>query len=276
MARGIFLLIAASGALGACATMDRNIVREASMSECNRQGGYEFALSRATYSGGCDTQSEAVFLEGYVMGRHVSRLEEDRRVAAAAYARALNASENEAEGGSTDYSRVSMDQKAVSMRPDAADAECVAAKKRLKKVTAKLKDARRAAEASIHDSANAAISRNEMGAKIDVLASAHAFARTSQSVTHCTDEIHGLSPRCALGPEARIVDTATGNQCAAGAGKLKFVSSEHQTTSANGAQRIDIYKFYPKNRDDKLRNSPAIAIATDPDTGALLSVTCAN
>lgn len=276
MAREIILLIAATGALGACATMDRDAVRQAAASECNRQGGYEFALSKAAYSGGCTTQSEAAFLEGYVMGRQIRRLEDDRRVAAAAYARALNDSENQAKGVATDYSRVSMDQKAVSMRPDAADAECVAAKKRLEKVTAKLKGAREAAKVSMRDAANAAISRNEMGAKIEVLATAHAFARTTDSITHCTDEIHGLSPRCALAPEARIVDTATGDQCASGAGALKFISSEHPASSADGPQRIDNYMFYPKNRTDKLRNTAAISIVTDPDTGALLAVTCAN
>ncbi len=81
MARAILLLMVASATLGACATMDRTVLRAAAASECSRAGGYQFALSKAAYSGGCTAEAEPAFLEGYVLGRRVRGLEEDRRVA---------------------------------------------------------------------------------------------------------------------------------------------------------------------------------------------------
>ncbi len=252
-------------------------MRAATASECTAEGGYDFALSNAQYLGGCPPHLEAGFLEGYVLGRRVRRLEEDRHIATAAYSRELMKEEAPVTEGEIRKPPQSVDRRKKIIAPAARDDDLIAAGKRLKAIEAKLEDARRAAVGAVKNSdeppQNAATGKDG-ATEMSALASAHAFARAHSMVNHCTDELRGRSPKCTLAEDARIIDTSTGAVCVEGGGVLKFLSSEVRRTGAEAPQRVDIYEFCSAKADSRDHDHGAVGLVSDPETGVLLGVTC--
>lgn len=277
MACKFFKALATFAALGGCATTDRIEMREASASECTAEGGYDFALSNAQYLGGCPPHLEAGFLEGYVLGRRVRRLEEDRHIALAAYSRELMKEEAPVTEGEIRKPPQSVDRRKKIIAPAARDDDLLAAGKRLKAIEVKLENARQAAVIAVktlgEPSQNAATGKDG-ATEMSALASAHAFARAHTMVNHCTDELRGRSPNCTLAEDARIIDTSTGAVCVEGAGALKFLASEVRRTGAEAPQRVDIYEFCSAKADSRDHDHGAVGLVSDPETGVLLGVTC--
>lgn len=277
MACKFFKALATFAVLGGCASTDRIEMREALASECTAEGGYDFALSNAQYLGGCPPHLEAGFLEGYVLGRRVCRLEEDRHIARAAFSRELLKEEVLVSEGETRKPPQSVDRRKKIIAPAERDDDLLAASKRLKAIEAKLENARRAAAIAVKalgEPSQIAVSEKTGAPAMGVLASAHAFARAHPMVNYCTDELRGRSPKCTLAEDARIIDTSTGAVCVEGGGVLKFLSSEVRRTGAETPQRVDIYEFCSAEADSRDHDHGAVGLVSEPETGVLLGVTC--
>lgn len=277
MACEFFKALATFAALAGCVSTDRFEMREAVASECTAKGGYDFALSNAQYLGGCPPHLEAGFLEGYVLGRRVSGLEEDRRIALAAYSRELMKEEAPVTEGETKKPPQSVDRRKKIVAPAARDDDLLAAGRRLKAIEAKLENARRTAviaEETLGEPSQSAGSGKDSAPAMRVLASAHAFARAHPMVNYCTDELRSLSPKCTLAAGARIIDTASGDVCVEGGGALKLLSSEVRRTGDQAPQRVDIYRFCPAEAGSQNHDHGAVGLVSDPETGVLLGVTC--
>jgi hypothetical protein len=103
----------------------------------------------------------------------------------------------------------------------------------------------------------------------DALAAAHAFARASPAIDHCTDNLRTGDPLCAVAPGARLVDATSGEVCAEGEGELRYLGREaHKIEGApeTGEGRADIYAFY-KAKDGHSGPAGVIALVSSPETG---------
>ena len=211
-----------------------------------------------------------------MLGRRARSLEEDRRVAMASYSRELMDSEPHTIQSQTDYSRQPVDYRVQNGAMSGRDDDLLAARRRLKAIEGKLENVKRAAAVFVEARSEPAASGRQGAKTIDLLASAHAFARAHPSVNHCTDEARGFSLRCALMEDAKIVDTASGDICVEGGGALKFLTTHLRQVAGHGPERVDIYGFYPAKDFAPKPEPSAVALLFDPDTGALLGVTCVN
>lgn len=252
--------------LSGCALFKPRSGAYADVKSCTPEAGYEIARKGKRYRGGCPESEEKAFLTGYVVGKRVYWKHENLMAARKAYSAAVAATGRGDAGAryDADYTAERLEMSDIANREDAV----LDARRRLDEAQDDMESARvQSADllAGPEDTLE-----NELVRERDALAAAHAFARASPAIDHCTDNMRTGDPQCAVVSGARLVDDSSGEVCAEGKGELRYLGGEARkidgAPEGSGDGRADIYAFY-KAKDDDPGPAGAIALVTGPEEG---------
>lgn len=254
--------------LSGCALFKPRSGGYADVESCSPETGYEIASKGKRYRGGCPETEEKAFLTGYVVGKRVYWKHENLMAARKAYSAAVAATGRGDAGAryDADYTAERLEMSDIAAREEAV----LTARRRLEEARDDMESAR-TQSAHVLAGPDGGL-ENDLVRERDALAAAHAFARASPAIDHCTDNLRTGDPLCAVAPGARLVDDASGEVCAEGEGELRYLGGEARKIdgAAEGAGdgRADIYAFY-KAKDGHPGPAGAIALVTGPEEGPL-------
>ena len=227
---------------------------------CTDSGGYDFARSGNIYKGVCLPEREPDFLDGYIPGRRIYRLEITRNAAQSRY---------NAAAGAVDSSR----QRIRRARNTLKDEE--ATEKEIKEAREDIKDERNSlpyleqrADDALYElgRADEAFSRALGAAEswrggafqqaFETLLDAHGFARAVEAIDFCTDNQPFFSPSCFLRPGAPITDLRTGEICVVGAGEAVLDMRAPLSPGGEPGGYVLVFDFYPEGASGGLFSRP--------------------